>query len=75
LGKISRQAAKSNATAEIKVNGKTIATMNGIDIKLTTQQLKETMWSSLPKAMDVYIISGNHQASVPAVVIKKKTAT
>ena len=40
LGKISRQAAKSTATAEIKVNGKTIGTMNGIDVKLTTQQLK-----------------------------------
>jgi uncharacterized protein YfaS (alpha-2-macroglobulin family) len=40
LGKISRQAAKSTATAEIKVNGKTIATMNGIDVKLTSQQLK-----------------------------------
>lgn len=40
LGKISRQAVKSNATAEIKVDGKTIATLNGNDIRLTTQQLK-----------------------------------
>ncbi len=40
LGKIAKEAAKSTATAEIKVNGKTIATTNGNDIKLTTQQLK-----------------------------------
>ncbi len=40
LGKIAKEAAKSTATAEIKVNGKTIATPNGNDIKLTTQQLK-----------------------------------
>jgi len=40
LGKISREAAKSTATAEIKVNGKTVAAMNGADTRLTTQQLK-----------------------------------
>ncbi len=42
LGKISREASKSNATADIKVNGKTVATMNGNDVRLTTQQLKGT---------------------------------
>jgi len=42
LGKIYRQAIKSTATAEIKVNGKTVASMNGNDIRLTSQQLKGT---------------------------------
>ncbi|MBS1599658.1 MAG: alpha-2-macroglobulin family protein [Bacteroidetes bacterium] len=40
LGKISKQAAKSTATAEIKVDGKTVGTLSGNDIRLTTQQLK-----------------------------------
>jgi uncharacterized protein YfaS (alpha-2-macroglobulin family) len=40
LGKISKQAVKSTATAEIKVDGKTVGTMNGNDIRFTTQQLK-----------------------------------
>jgi uncharacterized protein YfaS (alpha-2-macroglobulin family) len=40
LGKIYREALKSNATAEIKVDGKTVANMNGNDVRLTTQQLK-----------------------------------
>ena len=42
LGKIYRGALKSDATAEIKVNGKTIANMNGNDTRLTAQQLKGT---------------------------------
>ena len=42
LGKISREALKSNATAEVKVNGKTVAEMNGNDLRLGTQQLKGT---------------------------------
>jgi len=42
LGKINRAAAKSNVTAEIKVNGKTIASTNGNDLRLTSQQLKGT---------------------------------
>jgi hypothetical protein len=42
LGKINRAAAKSTVTAEIKVNGKTIANTNGNDLRLTSQQLKGT---------------------------------
>ena len=42
LGKIAHQSAHSTATADIKVNGKIVAAMNGADIKLTTQQLKGT---------------------------------
>jgi len=42
LGKIYREALKSNATAEIKVNGITVANTNGNDLRLTTQQLKGT---------------------------------
>jgi hypothetical protein len=42
LGKINRAAARSNVTAEIKVNGKTIANTNGNDLRLTSQQLKGT---------------------------------
>ncbi len=42
LGKIAKEAAKSTATADIKVNGKSVALMNGADIHLTTQQLKGT---------------------------------
>ncbi|HTQ64178.1 MAG TPA: MG2 domain-containing protein [Puia sp.] len=40
LGKIARQSAKSTATAEIRADGKIIASMNGADIKLSGQQLK-----------------------------------
>ncbi len=42
LGKIAHESAKSNVTAEIKVNGKTVADMNGSDVRLTAQQLKGT---------------------------------
>jgi uncharacterized protein YfaS (alpha-2-macroglobulin family) len=42
LGKICREAARSGATAEIKVNGKNVANMNDRDIRLTTPQLKGT---------------------------------
>jgi alpha-2-macroglobulin len=49
LGKIYREALKSNATAEIKVNGKTVASMNGNDVRLTTQQLKGTAISIATK--------------------------
>ena len=40
LGKIARESAKSTATADIKVDGKSVATMSGADIKLNGQQLK-----------------------------------
>lgn len=40
LGKIARESAKSTATAEIKADGKTIASMDGRDLRLTRQQLK-----------------------------------
>jgi len=40
LGKIARQASKSTATAEIKSDGKTIASANGEDLKLNSAQLK-----------------------------------
>lgn len=39
LGKLARSAANSNATAEIKVNGKTVATVDG-NWKGTSEQLK-----------------------------------
>jgi uncharacterized protein YfaS (alpha-2-macroglobulin family) len=39
LGKIARSAAKSNVTAEIKVNGKTISKVNGTEVKLNAKQL------------------------------------
>ncbi|MBS1948425.1 MAG: alpha-2-macroglobulin family protein [Bacteroidetes bacterium] len=42
LGKINREALKSNATADIKVNGKTVASMNGSNLALSAQQLKGT---------------------------------
>jgi uncharacterized protein YfaS (alpha-2-macroglobulin family) len=42
LGKISREVLKSNATADIKVNGKIAANMNGNNVKLASQQLKGT---------------------------------
>ena len=40
LGKIARDAAKSTATAQIKVNGKVIGEMNGVDVSFNSQQLK-----------------------------------
>jgi uncharacterized protein YfaS (alpha-2-macroglobulin family) len=40
LGKIAHQAAASNVTAEIRVDGRTVATMNGAPLRLTTRQLK-----------------------------------
>ena len=40
LGKIARQQGLSNATAEIKVQGKKIADFNGKDLKLTSAQLQ-----------------------------------
>jgi alpha-2-macroglobulin len=39
IGKIASKAAQSNLTAEIKVNGKTVARMNGTDVKLSASQL------------------------------------
>jgi alpha-2-macroglobulin len=42
LGKIYRTASKSNITAEIAVRGKTVGTMNGNDLKLSTKQLSGT---------------------------------
>jgi uncharacterized protein YfaS (alpha-2-macroglobulin family) len=42
LGKINREALKSDVTADIKVNGKSVANMNGNSVKLTSQQLKGT---------------------------------
>ncbi len=42
LGKIAHQAAGSNVTAEIRVDGRTVGTMNGALLLLTTQQLKGT---------------------------------
>ncbi len=42
LGKINKEALKSDATADIKVNGKSVANMNGNSVKLTSQQLKGT---------------------------------
>lgn len=40
LGKIARQEAGATATAEVKVDGKTVGTMDGNPIRLTTAQLK-----------------------------------
>ncbi|MBX9782470.1 MAG: hypothetical protein K2X48_04165 [Chitinophagaceae bacterium] len=42
LGKIARNAAKSNVSGDIKVNGKTVAKINGSDIKLNAKQLGGT---------------------------------
>jgi alpha-2-macroglobulin len=42
LGKIARESAKSNVTADIKINGKTVALMSGSDLQLAKQQLKGT---------------------------------
>jgi len=42
LGKMAKQAAKSNVTAEIQVNGKSVASFLGNDLHLTSQQLKGT---------------------------------
>jgi uncharacterized protein YfaS (alpha-2-macroglobulin family) len=39
LGKIARQAATSGSTAEVRLNGKTVGSMNGNDLRLTTKQL------------------------------------
>jgi alpha-2-macroglobulin len=39
LGKLSRNAAKSNVTADIKVNGKTVGKLNGNDVKLGAKEL------------------------------------
>jgi alpha-2-macroglobulin len=39
LGKIARQATKTNATATVTVNGRTVGTMEKTDLKLTTAQL------------------------------------
>jgi len=40
LGKISRQAARSNATADVIVDGKKVGTLSGNDLRMTTDQLK-----------------------------------
>jgi alpha-2-macroglobulin len=40
LGKIAKQQAASDATAEIKVNGKTIAHFTGADLKISPAQMK-----------------------------------
>ena len=42
LGKIARESAKSNVTADIRVGGKTIASMDGNDLRLSSVQLKGT---------------------------------
>ena len=42
LGKIARQAAGSTVTAEIKVDGRTVGSMDGNSLRLTTQELKGT---------------------------------
>jgi uncharacterized protein YfaS (alpha-2-macroglobulin family) len=39
LGKLARAASKSTATADVKVNGKTIASFNGASLKLSMKQL------------------------------------
>ncbi len=39
LGKLARSAAKSNVTADVKVNGKTVGKLNGTDLKLTAKEL------------------------------------
>jgi alpha-2-macroglobulin len=41
LGKIAREAAKSNITADIKVNGKSVGNFTGKDIRLNTEVLKQ----------------------------------
>src|SRR5258708_226480 len=40
LGKTARQAAGATVTADIKVDGRTVGTMNGSPLKLTTKDLK-----------------------------------
>jgi uncharacterized protein YfaS (alpha-2-macroglobulin family) len=40
MGKVARRDAGSTATAEIKVDGRTVGTMNGAPVKLTTAALK-----------------------------------
>lgn len=40
LGKIARDAARSSVTADIRVGGRTVATMNGADLRLSAAQLK-----------------------------------
>lgn len=42
LGKLARRASNANLTAEVKVNGKTIANVNGKPVKLTEAQLGGT---------------------------------
>ncbi len=42
LGKIAREAARSNISATVKVGDRTVATMSGADIRLTAAQLKGT---------------------------------
>lgn len=39
LGKLARSAAKSNVTADVKVNGKTVGKINGTDLKLSAKEL------------------------------------
>lgn len=39
LGKLARTAAKSNVTADVKVNGKTVGKLNGTDLKLSAKEL------------------------------------
>jgi len=39
LGKIAKESARTNATADITINGKTVASMNGSDLKLSSKQL------------------------------------
>jgi uncharacterized protein YfaS (alpha-2-macroglobulin family) len=40
LGKIARQAAGSTVTADIRVDGKTVGSMNGTSLRLSTKELK-----------------------------------
>ncbi len=39
LGKLARSAVKSNVTADVKVNGKTVGKLNGTDLKLSAKEL------------------------------------
>ncbi|MEQ1798221.1 MAG: MG2 domain-containing protein [Lacibacter sp.] len=39
LGKLARSAARSNVTADVKVNGKTVGKLNGTDLKLSAKEL------------------------------------
>jgi alpha-2-macroglobulin len=48
LGKIARQAAGSNATADVRVDGRTVASMDANPVKLSTKDLRGTS-GAVPK--------------------------